>query len=199
MGEKMKPNSMDSAAWELTPDHRQMLNQTAWFAIDFALNGHEPMSVNAEDHPQPLQQPRGAFITLKQDGLLRGCVGTVEPTRPLVSNVAQYAYAAAFFDPRFQPLTRPEFDQTRIEISVINPLEPLAFRNEPDLVGQLRSGIDGVWLTAGRRRATLLPSVWEMVADQWDFWRLLKTKAGLQAGDWSSDFQVYRYTVLSIA
>jgi AmmeMemoRadiSam system protein A len=91
-----------------------------------------------------LQEPGATFVTLTQQGNLRGCIGSLEAHRPLAQDVRENALAAAFRDPRFSPLAVEEFEFTSIEVSLLTPALPLAFRDEADFMGQLRPGVDGI-------------------------------------------------------
>ena len=88
--------------------------------------------------------PGASFVTLRLRGELRGCVGTLDPHRPLGEDVQANAVAAAFRDSRFLPLGRDEFDRVRVEVSVLSPIEPLAFGDEEEALEVLRPGLDGV-------------------------------------------------------
>ena len=125
-------------------------------------------------------------MTLRREGELRGCIGTVDAWRPLGEDVRANAVAAAFHDPRFPPLARDEFDDTSIEVSLLGPHEPVPASDEAQALATLRPGVDGVLLECGRRRATFLPQVWEQLPEPREFLRALKRKAGL-AGDFWSD------------
>lgn len=142
-----------------------------------------------------LREPGATFVTLKCDGALRGCVGSLTAQRPLGEDVVYNARAAAFRDARFEPLTAGEFLQTEVEVSLLSPQEPLAFRSERHLLTQLRPGEDGLVLTFGRRRGTFLPQVWEHLPDPAAFLGQLKQKAGLPSHFWAEEIQVSRYTV----
>jgi len=151
--------------------------------------------------PQPVaerpewREPGASFVTLTQQGALRGCIGSLEAHRPLAEDVAANARAAAFRDPRFAPLVADELARTRVEVSLLTPAQPLSCRDEADALAQLRPHIDGVILSAGRQRATFLPQVWEQLPDPADFLAQLKRKAGLPADFWSADLRLERYTV----
>ncbi len=123
---------------------------------------------------------------------------TLVARRPLVEDVAHNAYAAAFSDPRFPPLARHELEGLDVHLSVLSPMEPLTFRSEADLLGQIRPGVDGLLLEEGRHVGTFLPSVWESLPDAETFWRALKRKAGLPADYWSPSLRVSRYTAASV-
>jgi len=153
-------------------------------------------SANAtEPIPPDLAQVGATFVTLRSDGDLRGCIGTVDAWRPLADDVRANAVAAAFRDPRFPPLRRDELVQVTIEVSVLNPSEPVPSGREASLAATLRPEIDGVVLECARHRATFLPQVWEQLPHPRDFLRALKRKAGLPEDFWSDDVRVLRYTV----
>jgi AmmeMemoRadiSam system protein A len=146
--------------------------------------------------PDPEQEKPGAsFVTLTQDGRLRGCIGSLEAYRPLAEDVAANAVAAAFRDTRFAPLTRQEWAGTRIEVSQLERPVQMDFANEEDAILRLRPGLDGVILTLGSRRATFLPQVWESLPDPKQFLAHLKTKAGLPADFWDDKITLARYGV----
>lgn len=142
-----------------------------------------------------LQAPGATFVTLTQDGRLRGCIGSLEAWRPLRDDVRANACAAAFRDPRFAPLAAEEFYRTRIEVSLLTPAIPLAFSSEAEALAALRPGFDGVILGCGTRRATFLPQVWEQLPDPKAFIRQLKQKAGLPADYWSPQLTLATYRV----
>jgi len=142
-----------------------------------------------------LQREGACFVTLTRFGQLRGCIGSVEPDRPLGADVVDNARAAAFRDRRFLPVTLDELDDIDIEVSVLSPLTPMPVADEADAIAQLRPGVDGVVLELGDRRATFLPQVWDKVPDPAAFLAHLKTKAGLPATYWSEQIRLSRYTV----
>lgn len=151
--------------------------------------------------PQPepdhlaLHQPGATFVTLTQQGNLRGCIGSLEAWRPLGEDVKANAKAAAFRDPRFAPLGRDELDSTRIEVSLLTPAKPMTFADEADAIRQLRPGIDGMIFECHGRRGTFLPQVWESLPEPRDFFAHLKQKAGFSTNFWSPDVRLYRYEV----
>jgi AmmeMemoRadiSam system protein B/AmmeMemoRadiSam system protein A len=142
-----------------------------------------------------LADPGATFVTLKVNGELRGCVGSLQPRRPLGEDVRANAQAAAFDDPRFPPLDRAEYDALEVEVSVLSDSAPIVVASERELHAQLRPGIDGVTLQWGSRRATFLPQVWESLPDPREFLGHLKRKAGLPLDFWSDELAISRYTV----
>lgn len=146
--------------------------------------------------PDPEQEKPGAsFVTLTQDGRLRGCIGSLEAYRPLAEDVAANAVAAAFHDTRFTPLTRHEWASTRVEVSQLERPVQMDFANEEAAISRLRPGLDGVILTLGMRRATFLPQVWESLPEPRQFLAHLKQKAGLPADFWDERITLARYGV----
>lgn len=142
-----------------------------------------------------LDEPGATFVTLRWNGELRGCIGSLEADRPLREDVARNARAAALRDPRFPPLSGEELEGLDIEVSLLSPARPLAFRDEHDLLRQLEADRPGLVLEHRGRRSTFLPQVWEQLPDARDFLRHLKAKAGLAPDFWSDDIRVSRYTV----
>ncbi|MFZ2855355.1 MAG: AmmeMemoRadiSam system protein A [Rhodocyclaceae bacterium] len=148
------------------------------------------VSVTAE-----LAAPGASFVTLTQGGKLRGCIGSLQPYRPLAADVAGNAVTAAFHDSRFPPLSAKELAHTRVEVSLLTPAEPMAFVDEADALARLRPGVDGVILICGERRSTFLPQVWESLPEARQFMTQLKLKAGLPADYWDGKISLARYGV----
>jgi len=134
----------------------------------------------------PLAEPRGAFVTLRRGGVLRGCVGTFAPSGPLARVVAEMAVAAATQDPRFPPVEAEELDDLDVHVSVLSPLRPMKDPSE------IAIGRDGILVRRGWHRGTLLPVV--AVESGWDARTFLARtclKAGLPPDAWQApDAQV---------
>jgi AmmeMemoRadiSam system protein A len=189
---------LEDARTELAAGHRQILLDVAEKSIEGALEDGREIPVTPKDYPGRLQMLQASFVTLHVTGRLRGCMGSLEPTEPLVVNVGRNAYAAAFRDPRFGRLTHDEIPRLEIHLSLLSLPEELHIISEADLLAQMRPGVDGLTLMDGARRATLLPSVWKSVGDAREFLAHLKRKAGLAANYWSETIRVERYTAESI-
>lgn len=153
----------------------------------------EPARPCAE--PGRLQEPGASFVTLTQQGKLRGCVGSLQAQRPLYQDVISNAQAAAFHDSRFPPLDQTELGSTRIAVSLLSALQALQFSDEADALAQLQPGIDGVVFECDGHRSTLLPQVWEHLPRPHQFLAQLKRKAGLSGTFWSPAVVLQRYTV----
>lgn len=181
----------------LTPDQKKTLLDIAKASIEHGLRQRNLLDVTPARYESGLQALGASFVTLRIEHNLRGCIGALEAARPLVVDVAQHAYAAAFCDPRFAPLNTEELPQLTIHISVLSPSNPVAFESEEMLARILRPGIDGLTIAYGRYRATFLPAVWHSIADPHEFIRQLKTKAGLAPA--VQDYQAWRYTAIEFS
>lgn len=164
----------------LGPGERAFLLAGAREAIMDVLEGRGRTPARKPGGPEgALREPAGAFVTLKLDGQLRGCIGTMTAHAPLYETVWQMARAAAFEDPRFLPLTAAEAGRLAIEISVLSPLARCA---DPEAI---RVGRDGLLLRKGARQGVFLPQV----PVEWNWSREaylehLCRKAGLPPGAW---------------
>lgn len=173
---------------------RQRLLQVAREAVFRPLENNENYRVDLSRFPQALTEERASFVTLNIDKQLRGCIGSLEAHRPLVTDVAHNAQAAAFKDPRFKPLTLDEYQRVDIHISVLSAPELLNVSSRDDLLAKLRPGIDGLIIDEGSKRATYLPSVWEQLPDPENFLAELRRKAGLSTKGWAANTTIHRYT-----
>lgn len=177
----------------LSAEHQQHLLDLARDSIRHGLAYGKPVPVELGNLPVELAVKRATFVTLERVGALRGCIGCLEALRSLAADIAANAYAAAFRDPRFAPVTANEIDELEIHISLLTRAEPIAFSSEADVIAQLIPGVDGLILEERLKRGTFLPSVWDTLADPKDFLRQLKLKAGLPARYWSETLKIYRY------
>jgi len=143
-----------------------------------------------------LMQPGASFVTLTQDGGLRGCIGSLEAVRPLGEDVAQNALHAAFRDPRFPALRAQEWASCAVEVSLLSRPAAIDFASEAQLLAQLRPGEDGLIIEHAGRRGTFLPQVWETLPEPRVFLRELKVKAGLRADHDLATCKLSRYRVM---
>lgn len=178
----------------LAAAERRRLVEVARASIEHGLAHGRALAVSASEYPAALKARRASFVTLHRDDELRGCIGHLEAVQPLVVDVAENAFAAAFRDPRFLPLTAAEWPAVSLHLSILSPPEALQFDSEAALVAQLRPRVDGVILQDGPNRGTFLPSVWDSLPDPADFLAHLKRKAGLAANHWSTRMAAWRYT-----
>jgi AmmeMemoRadiSam system protein A len=131
---------------------------------------------------------QGAFVTLKQHGKLRGCIGHMAEDRPLCHTVGRMALQAAFNDHRFSPLKASELEEIEIEISVLTPLHPV------DGPTHIVVGQDGVMIRKSNRSAVFLPQV--ALEQGWNREELLTRlcqKAGLPDHAWHEGATFYTF------
>ena len=176
---------------------RTVLLDTAWQSIRHGLAEGKPLKVEPDQLESPLSEPGASFVTLRIGEELRGCIGSLQAHRPLVCDVAENAFAAAFRDPRFPPLKDAELKSISLDISVLSQAERIVFDSQQDLLTQIRPKVDGLILKDGNYRGTFLPSVWKSLPDAKQFLQHLKLKAGLPADHWSDELEVWRYTTES--
>ncbi len=189
--------SIDSG--HLSVADRERLLAIARQSIRAGLATGAPGEPRVEILPASLQAPGACFVTLKLNGQLRGCVGSLMAHRPLAVDAAENAFAAALRDRRFLPLREAELGTVALSISVLSPPQPLPVTSEADLLAQLRPGVDGLVLHEGQLRSTFLPAVWETLPDAASFVAELKQKAGLPADYWSDTLHFERYQTESFA
>lgn len=183
---------------DFTREEVRLLLDAAWTSIEQGLVHRRLFPIEVSRYPPRLQVDRGVFVTLTVEGHLRGCVGTLDAQSPLIANVAEYAHAAGFADPRFPELTWSEFSLVDVQVSVLSELQPVRFTSESDLLDQLRPGIDGLLLEEQGRRSTFLPAVWKRLPEKRRFLFELKRKAGLPLDHWSASIRFSRYTAVSL-
>ncbi len=163
-------------------------------AIKEKLTGQKLIDKDAWVKKYPELSKEGAvFVTLEESSALRGCIGSLVAHRPLIDDIIANAKAAAFSDPRFQPLRAEEFAKLSIEVSLLSKPEPLDYHDSVDLKQKLRPNIDGVILKLHGHQATFLPQVWEQLPDFEQFFMHLCQKAGLQLNCLEAHPQIYTY------
>ncbi len=140
--------------------------------------------VLALPHDPGLEVEYGTFVTLKINGVLRGCIGNILPDGSVAEGIKRNAKNAAFHDSRFPPLTAEELAKVHIDISVLSQPQSLDYRDGDDLISKLQPGRDGVILRLGMAAATFLPQVWEQLPDPQLFLAHLCQKAGLSPTAW---------------
>lgn len=142
---------------------------------------------------QSLRAIGASFVTLECAGALRGCIGTLEPVRPLYRDVTRNA-VRAMADPRLPPVTADEWPVLDVKVSVLSGPEPLLVAGPAELLASLRPGVDGLTLADGQRQATFLPAVWAKLPDPEHFLLALLDKGGWPAGQWPAGLTAQRYT-----
>lgn len=198
MGESAEnnPSNLDEGQdIALTSGDKETLRSVARESIATGLREGHPLQVDLQAYRPRLRDGGSTFVTLQLEDRLRGCIGSLEDRRPLVEDVAENAYAAAFRDPRFLPVSPKEFDSLEMHISLLSPLSRIQAESEDELLALLRPGVDGLLLEDTPFRSTFLPQVWKSLAEPREFLTQLKLKAGLSADHWSSSIHFFRYTV----
>lgn len=186
--------SMDDI--QFAPDIIEALYQTAKESIHYGALHGEVMPEFSFPKNRYIHTNFASFVTLtsKATGQLRGCRGSLFPHRPLGVDVMQNAYASAFKDDRFTPVTKDELDDLDISITLLHPPEDLIAPTEASLLSQMRPGKDGIMLFKGEKRGILLPHVWESLPEPEDFLAAVKRKAKLDSEEWDEQMIVKRFT-----
>jgi AmmeMemoRadiSam system protein A len=175
---------------------RRQLVEVAREAVRVGLAERRQYLPDTTAMASPLREPAATFVTLRRREDLLGCIGTMEPVRPLADDVARNAASAAFADPRLPAVTWDDFEHMTVKISVLGELSALDVKGVEELAQVARPHVDGLLVADGQRRGTFLPSVWEQVPDPKDFLEMLWQKAGLAPGAWPRTLRVFRYETL---
>lgn len=144
-------------------------------------------------YPQVFSEYGAVFVTLEKNGNLRGCIGSILPQRKLIDDIILNAQNSAYHDSRFSPVTKDEVDDLSIAVSLLTVPKPMKFKDEKDLLNQIRPNIDGIIIRDCGKQAVYLPSVWELIPDKKEFLNSLKVKAGLKPDHFSKTFEAYRF------
>ena len=174
----------------LKENFQEILRKLAVLSIKSQL---DTVSLRIENCPRALETRLASFVTLVENGILRGCIGSVAPHQPLVVDICENARNAAFKDPRFSPVQANEFEKLQFSISLISRPEKIEFSSEEDLLEKLVPNIDGVIIRDAGRQSVYLPEVWHKIPDKKEFLNSLKEKAGLTPEWFSDTFEAYRF------
>ncbi|PKN15169.1 MAG: AmmeMemoRadiSam system protein A [Deltaproteobacteria bacterium HGW-Deltaproteobacteria-24] len=142
-----------------------------------------------------LDQPKATFVTLMLNGQLRGCMGSLVAHRTLYDDLVSNAKAAAFKDPRFNPLSQEEFESIEVELSLLSEPQKLFYDSVENLKAKIHPNIDGVILHYGNHQATFLPQVWEQLPTFELFFEHLCAKAGVSVACLQDNAVIYTYKV----
>ena len=173
---------------ELTQKEKEVLLDIVKKTIAGKVNNKNIPKITVDS--ETLREKRGAFVTLKKRGHLRGCIGYIKAVKPLWETVQEMAVAAAFHDPRFPSLQADEPKDLSLEISVLSPLQRIKNINEIEV------GRHGLYIVRGHNSGLLLPQV--AVEYGWDRETFLKEtccKAGLPPQDWmDNETEIYIFS-----
>ena len=190
LGSDQEPNpgyvSRVSDEFKVGPEEKAALLKLARSSVEaYVRTGKVPATPDELAKRWPLlAEPRACFVTLRKHGELRGCIGSLEPRRPLLEDVRMNAVSAAVNDPRFVPVSAEELTDIDFEISVLDrprPLEGVPVAQLPDWLGKHKPGLI---IEYKGRRSTFLPSVWEDVPDPNEFLEHLCRKQGSPGDCW---------------
>jgi AmmeMemoRadiSam system protein A len=174
---------------ELNARERTILLEIARRAIEGYVGTEQTPAVEPREE-KALNIRSGCFVTIKQGGQLRGCIGNFQSEHPLFREVAEMAVASATKDPRFYPMKKEDLDNFKLEISVLSPLTKV------DSIEEIEVGKHGIYLEKGYYRGVLLPQV--AVEHGWDretFLRQTCLKAGLPGDSWKAeDAEIYIFS-----
>jgi hypothetical protein len=172
----------------LTPEEKQELHRIARTTIEKLTQGETPPDFSPIT--PTLEEKRGAFVTLKKKGQLRGCIGYIQAVKPLYTTIQEMAQAAAFKDPRFPPVTMDDVPELDIEISVLTPLKKI------DKIEEIEVGRHGIYVKQGFHSGLLLPQV--ATENNWDRLTFLQNtcrKAGLPSNAWrTKNIEIYTFS-----
>lgn len=162
-------------------------------AINSAIKGEE---YKPTEIPAVLTQYGASFVTLKLNGVLKGCIGSIYPTKPLILDIIDNAVNAGFNDPRFEPVTEREIPYLEVTVSVLSSIERIEFRDEKDLLCKIYP--HGIIIADRNNRAVYLPEVWEQLPNREVFLNSLKEKAGLDPTYFSKSLEAYKFNTTVI-
>ncbi|NLH38611.1 MAG: AmmeMemoRadiSam system protein A, partial [Elusimicrobia bacterium] len=163
----------------LSEEQKKILLDEARKSIISYINGNRNIIDNTLSDIPEFNLPKAVFVTINENGYLRGCIGSTEPVLLLNDAVKYFALSAAFGDRRFKPLEKGEINKIKIEISILSPLK------EINDYKKIREKVDGVMVSSSKGNGLFLPQVWDYFDKKEDFLNQLCTeKAGLDKNCW---------------
>lgn len=180
----------------LSDQEKRYLLGLAREALTLGVRGDKLPDLDLRSVAPKLGQPGATFVTLTRNKELRGCIGSLEATRPLAEDVRVHTVAAALEDYRFPPVEVNEVPMISIEISRLTTPTKIDFNHPDEAKSIIRPGIDGVVIRKGGRRATFLPQVWDKVPEIDIFLGMLCRKMGAALDCWQEEgVEIYTYQV----
>lgn len=156
----------------------QALLRIARFCLEMYVGPGASYRPDPEEWPPALQQPAATFVTLSHNGVLRGLTGVTEPRWSLMLDVALNTVAATR-GLHQQPVQPEEVSDLRVSITVLTPLETLAYDSYEALLAALRPGEDGLVLSWGEHEGVLLPQAWQHFPEPAAFVAALCRRTGI--------------------
>jgi AmmeMemoRadiSam system protein A len=197
------PSEEENVREEKMADEQKLTDQEGKYLLEVARNTIEQglfkdkaVSRLSEVDSSRFSEKRGTFVTLTIDDNLRGCIGHIIPQESLLEGIRENAINAAFRDPRFNPLSKKEWENVKVEISILTDPRRLNYSDADDLLKKIHPDVDGVIIKKGFYQATFLPQVWEQLPDKKEFFTHLCLKAGMDGDEWKKGkLEVYTYQV----
>ncbi len=194
-------SAVEPQDFQLSDEEKRALLVLARSSVETWVRDQRPVEAEELTRRFPkLGTPRACFVTLRREGQLRGCIGSLEPRRPLADDVLHNAVSAAIHDTRFRPVEVSELSSLRYSISVLDLPRPLHGVSAGDLPAYMGRHRPGVIIEYRGRRSTFLPSVWEELTDPESFLSRLCLKQGSPPGCWKdSDVRISTYGSIHFA
>jgi AmmeMemoRadiSam system protein A len=169
-------------------EQKELLKIARDTVVSYVTSGKVPV---VETVSERLNLETGCFVTIKQKGELRGCIGNFVSDKPLYKLVQEMAVSAATRDPRFYPMKAHDLDDFELDISVLSPLE------KASSVEEIQVGTHGIYIVKGSYRGVLLPQVatdYGWTRDE--FLRHTCIKAGLPENAWQGECDIFIFSAL---
>ena len=171
----------------LNNEQKKKLLLIARESLAYYLEHGKMKNFSVED--KVLLQKQAAFVTLKNKGNLRGCIGYIAAVKPLYETIADMAVQAGTNDPRFNPVTIKELKDITIEITVLSPFKKI------DSIDEIEVGKHGLYIKKGFYSGLLLPQVaTEYGWEREEFLMHVCFKAGLSEDAWKKDAEIYIFS-----
>ncbi|MDH7476019.1 MAG: AmmeMemoRadiSam system protein A [Microgenomates group bacterium] len=171
--------------------------QLARFAIEYFLKNHQQPIINSDQVDKKLKEKKSCFVTLYLQNELRGCIGDYIAYEPLYQNIVKNAIRAAFYDPRFLPISEKELPNLKIEVSVLSPLTEYRYKSIKELLDFLAKEKPGILIEKNGHRALFLPQVWQTLKNPDEFLSNLCYKAGLPFLAWKEGgMKIWTFSVI---
>lgn len=169
-------------------EQQELLKIARETIVTYVTSGRVPP---VETASKGLNLESGCFVTIKQKGQLRGCIGNFVSDKPLYKLVQEMAVSAATRDPRFYPMKTHDLEDFELEISVLSPLA------KASSVDEIQVGVHGIYIIKGSSRGVLLPQVaTDYGWDRDQFLRHTCMKAGLSENAWQGECDIYIFSAL---
>ncbi|MBQ8465666.1 MAG: AmmeMemoRadiSam system protein B [Alphaproteobacteria bacterium] len=174
------------------------LKEIADISLEKAVRHHKKYSPSRRSYPEKIFDRGASYITLYQNGNLRGSAGSVLPSASIAQNIADNMYFAALEDKRFSSVKLKELQEINYTISLLTGFEEIIYHNEKEVIGKIQENKDGIVIRDGNRQGVFLPEVWKQFPEKNDFFKQLKIKAGIHPNYWRNNIKVYRFRTVEI-